>query len=161
MPRRTEIATASVVLAIILLAIGAYQGDDNDTGYFLIASLIAIAAALVVYWVILPRISRPGTRQPGPRHSFRRLTTGVLARVPAGARGSDGRSRAGRTPAAVGGRKDERSAGTRCAPAARSPDYAIGLVARPLRCHFRLGPDSLFAIALFAVGIAGLFVLPH
>ena len=39
--------------------------------------------------------------------------------------------------------------------------YAIGLVARPLRCHFRLGPDSLFAIALFAVGIAGLFVLPH
>lgn len=60
MPRRTEIATASVVLAIILLAIGAYQGDDNDTGYFLIASLIAIAAALVVYWVILPRISRPG-----------------------------------------------------------------------------------------------------
>jgi hypothetical protein len=37
--------------------IGAYQGDDNATGYFLVASLIAIAAAL---WVILPRIRRPG-----------------------------------------------------------------------------------------------------
>jgi hypothetical protein len=32
---------------------------------------------------------------------------------------------------------------------------------RPLRCHFRLGPDFLLVIVLFAVGIAGLFVLPH
>jgi hypothetical protein len=60
MPRRTEIATASVVLAIILLAIGAYSDDDDDTGYFLIASLIAIVAAVIIYWVILRRISRPG-----------------------------------------------------------------------------------------------------
>ena len=60
MPRRTEIALASVVLAIILLAIGAYQGSDDDTGYFLVASLIAIVAAAVVYWGVLPRIKRPG-----------------------------------------------------------------------------------------------------
>ena len=60
MPRRTEIAAASVVLAIVLLAIGAYSGDDNDTGYFLIASLIAIVTAAVLYWAVLPRIRRPG-----------------------------------------------------------------------------------------------------
>lgn len=39
--------------------------------------------------------------------------------------------------------------------------YAIGIVARPQRCWLRLGPDSLLALALFAVGIAGLFALPH
>lgn len=39
--------------------------------------------------------------------------------------------------------------------------YAIGIVARPQRCRARLGPDSMFAIAIFALGIAGLFVLPH
>jgi cation:H+ antiporter len=35
--------------------------------------------------------------------------------------------------------------------------YAIGVVARPLRCRARLGPDTILALALFAVGIAGLF----
>ena len=59
MPRRTEIAAASVVLAIVLLAIGAYGGDDDDTGYFITASLIAIVTAAVLYWVVLPRIGRP------------------------------------------------------------------------------------------------------
>ena len=39
--------------------------------------------------------------------------------------------------------------------------YAIGIVARPQRCRARLGPDSMFAIAIFALGVAGLFVLPH
>ena len=39
--------------------------------------------------------------------------------------------------------------------------YAIGIVARPERCHLRLGPDSILALAVFALGIAGLFVLPH
>jgi cation:H+ antiporter len=39
--------------------------------------------------------------------------------------------------------------------------YAIGVVARPQRCHARLGPDSILALVLFALGIAGLFVLPH
>jgi cation:H+ antiporter len=38
--------------------------------------------------------------------------------------------------------------------------YAIGVVARPMRCRARLGPDSLLAIALFGLGLAGLFVLP-
>lgn len=39
--------------------------------------------------------------------------------------------------------------------------YAMGIVARPQRCRARLGPDSLVAIAVFALGLAGLFVLPH
>ena len=39
--------------------------------------------------------------------------------------------------------------------------FAMGVIIRPLRCHARLGPDSIFAIILFAVGIAGLFVVPH
>jgi cation:H+ antiporter len=39
--------------------------------------------------------------------------------------------------------------------------YSIGIVARPQRCHIRLGPDSLLAIALFGLGVAGLFVIPH
>jgi cation:H+ antiporter len=39
--------------------------------------------------------------------------------------------------------------------------YAIGIVARPVRCYARLGPDSLLALAVFALGVAGLFVLPH
>lgn len=60
MPRRTEIAAASVVLAIVLLAIGAYGGDDDDTGYFVIASLITVATAAILHWVVLPRIRRPG-----------------------------------------------------------------------------------------------------
>jgi hypothetical protein len=58
--RRTGIAAASVALAIVLLAIGAYSGSDDDTGYFLIASAIAIAVAIVLFWVIVPRIRRPG-----------------------------------------------------------------------------------------------------
>jgi cation:H+ antiporter len=37
--------------------------------------------------------------------------------------------------------------------------YAIGIVARPGRCHARLGPDSLLAIAVFGLGIAGLITL--
>jgi cation:H+ antiporter len=39
--------------------------------------------------------------------------------------------------------------------------YAIGVVARPSRTHLRLGPDSLLALAVFGLGVAGLFVLPH
>ena len=39
--------------------------------------------------------------------------------------------------------------------------YAIGVVARPQRCRLRLGPDSLLALVLFAVGIAGLVALPR
>jgi hypothetical protein len=37
----------------------------------------------------------------------------------------------------------------------------MGVVIRPLRCRARLGPDSIFAIVVFVIGIAGLFVVPH
>jgi cation:H+ antiporter len=39
--------------------------------------------------------------------------------------------------------------------------YAIGVVGRPYRCIARLGPDSMLALAVFALGVAGLFVVPH
>jgi cation:H+ antiporter len=39
--------------------------------------------------------------------------------------------------------------------------YGIGVVARPHRCVARLGPDSLLALVVFALGVAGMFVLPH
>jgi cation:H+ antiporter len=39
--------------------------------------------------------------------------------------------------------------------------YVIGVVARPQRCHARLGPDSILALVVFGLGVAGLFVLPH
>jgi hypothetical protein len=35
------------------------------------------------------------------------------------------------------------------------------VIIRPLRCRARLGPDSILAILVFGVGIAGLFVVPH
>jgi cation:H+ antiporter len=38
--------------------------------------------------------------------------------------------------------------------------YATGVIARPQRCRARLGPDSIFAIVVFALGIAGLSILP-
>ena len=39
--------------------------------------------------------------------------------------------------------------------------YAIGVVARPERCRARLGPDSILALVVFGLGVAGMFVLPH
>jgi cation:H+ antiporter len=39
--------------------------------------------------------------------------------------------------------------------------YAMGVIIRPLHCRIRLGPDSILAIVVFAVGIAGLFVVPR
>lgn len=38
--------------------------------------------------------------------------------------------------------------------------YGFGVIGRPLHCRFRLGPDSILALAVFGVGIAGLFVVP-
>jgi Ca2+/Na+ antiporter len=37
---------------------------------------------------------------------------------------------------------------------------AVRLGARSLRCRVRLGPDSILALAVFGLGLAGLFVLP-
>jgi cation:H+ antiporter len=39
--------------------------------------------------------------------------------------------------------------------------YAVGIIGRPYRCFARLGPDSILACVIFALGVAGLFVLPH
>jgi cation:H+ antiporter len=39
--------------------------------------------------------------------------------------------------------------------------YGFGVIGRPARCHARLGPDSLLALAVFGLGVAGLFVVPH
>jgi cation:H+ antiporter len=39
--------------------------------------------------------------------------------------------------------------------------FAFGVVVRPQRRHLRLGIDSWLAILVFALGIAGLYVLPH
>ena len=39
--------------------------------------------------------------------------------------------------------------------------YGFGVVGRPQHTHARLGPDSLLALAVFGLGIAGLFVIPH
>jgi cation:H+ antiporter len=38
--------------------------------------------------------------------------------------------------------------------------YGFGVIARPRHTHGRLGPDSILALALFALGIAGLFFVP-
>jgi cation:H+ antiporter len=38
--------------------------------------------------------------------------------------------------------------------------YGFGVISRPLRCRFRLGPDSMLALALFGLGVAGLFFVP-
>jgi cation:H+ antiporter len=38
--------------------------------------------------------------------------------------------------------------------------YAVGIIVRPQRCVARLGPDSILAIVVFAVGIVGLALLP-
>lgn len=39
--------------------------------------------------------------------------------------------------------------------------YAMGVIARPSHARASLGPDSILALVIFGLGIAGLFVLPH
>ena len=39
--------------------------------------------------------------------------------------------------------------------------YAFGVILRREACLLRLGRDSLLAVAVFGLGIAGLFVIPH
>jgi cation:H+ antiporter len=35
--------------------------------------------------------------------------------------------------------------------------YGFGVISRPEHCRFRLGPDSLLALTLFSLGVAGMF----
>jgi len=35
--------------------------------------------------------------------------------------------------------------------------YGFGVISRPNRCRGRLGPDSILALALFGLGVLGLF----
>ena len=37
--------------------------------------------------------------------------------------------------------------------------YGFGVIGRPLRCKARLGPDSWLALAVFGLGIGGLFAV--
>ena len=39
--------------------------------------------------------------------------------------------------------------------------YVIGVVGRPYRALARLGPDSILVIIVFAIGVAGMFVIPR
>jgi cation:H+ antiporter len=39
--------------------------------------------------------------------------------------------------------------------------YAIGIIGRPYRCVGRLGPDSVLAVVVFGLGVAGMFAVPH
>lgn len=39
--------------------------------------------------------------------------------------------------------------------------YAFGVIMRHENCFARLGRDSLIAVAVFGLGVAGLFVIPH
>jgi cation:H+ antiporter len=39
--------------------------------------------------------------------------------------------------------------------------YGFGVISRPMHTRLHLGPDSLLALALFSLGIAGLFYVPH
>jgi cation:H+ antiporter len=43
---------------------------------------------------------------------------------------------------------------------ALSAIYAIGVVARPSKARGRLGPDSLLALLVFGLGVAGMFAVP-
>lgn len=38
--------------------------------------------------------------------------------------------------------------------------YGFGVIIRPRHCHARLGPDSLLALAVFCLGVVGLFFVP-
>jgi len=38
--------------------------------------------------------------------------------------------------------------------------YGFGVISRPMHCRARLGPDSILALVLFGLGIAGLFFVP-
>ena len=38
--------------------------------------------------------------------------------------------------------------------------YGFGVISRPMHCRARLGPDSLLALAVFTLGIVGLFFVP-
>jgi len=55
-PSRAAFALGAFGLTAILLAIGAFSGEDDDVGYYLVALAIAAVATAVVFWFIVPRI---------------------------------------------------------------------------------------------------------
>jgi hypothetical protein len=59
-PRRAAFAVGALVLTAILLAVGAFRGDDDDVGYYLVALAIAAVTTGVVFWVIVPRVTNLG-----------------------------------------------------------------------------------------------------
>jgi len=51
------VALGALALQIVLLAIGAFSGNDSDAWrYFLITSAIAAVATAIMFWGIVPRI---------------------------------------------------------------------------------------------------------
>jgi len=56
-PSRAAFALGALILTAILLAIGAFSGDDDDVGSYVVALAIAAATTAVVFWVIVPRIT--------------------------------------------------------------------------------------------------------
>jgi hypothetical protein len=56
-PSRAAFALGALALTAILLAVGAFSGEDDDVGYYLVALAIAAVTTAVVFWVIVPRIT--------------------------------------------------------------------------------------------------------
>ena len=61
MTARAPLALASFALSAALTAIGTFSGDDdNQWRQWLIVLGIAALAALIVFWVVVPRVNRLG-----------------------------------------------------------------------------------------------------
>ena len=59
--RRTGFVVASAALATVLAAIGTFQGDDDHAvREFLIVLAIIVIATAVLFWLVVPRVSRFG-----------------------------------------------------------------------------------------------------
>jgi hypothetical protein len=59
--RRNEFAIGSAAVAIVLAAIGAFKGDDtHELRDFLVVAAIILVAAGIMFWLIVPRVTRLG-----------------------------------------------------------------------------------------------------